>query len=117
MSGFLYHAKSFRCITHIGNDGLNHHEIEAVEGNWEGISYSTWKDIKKICETFGVPQDVWPDYVGHDYAIDIPIIEVMERQKRLRNTLNSLSAEQIKSHPWLEKIAAWIRNEESVFFC
>ncbi|WP_442483454.1 hypothetical protein [Aeoliella sp. SH292] len=117
MGGSLVHSRSFRVQHYTGRDGLPHYEVFPAEGDYDLISYSTWKDLMAYGESLGVPVEVWPGFTDYGNAIDVPLEEVAAMQSRLREVLGGLSAEAIGGNQLLSRICNYLRKGEQVFFC
>jgi hypothetical protein len=117
MGGSLIHSRSFRVQHYKGRDGLPHYEVRSAEGDYDLISYSTWKELTAYGESFGVPVEVWPDFTDYGNTIDVPLEEVAAMQSRLRDVLGCLSAEVTAGNQLLSRICNYLRKGEQVFFC
>lgn len=115
MPGSLYHARRFEKRAYLGNDGLEHWEVEAIGGGVEVVSHSSWRELIRHCARFGVPENVWPTLDG-ECAIDVSLDEVDAMQAPLRAALCKLSPTQVSSHALLSRIVSYLDRGEIIFF-
>lgn len=117
MGGTLMHSKSFTKDEYVGNDNRPHFELRPVDGDSTNLSHSSWREMKDLAETHGMPRKVWPEFLDHDFGIDVPIDEVYARQGEFRQHLLALPLEVVRSHYWLERLVGWAREGEAILFC
>lgn len=115
MSGMLHHAQRFEKRRYVGNDGLEHWEVEAIEGDADVVSHSSWGGVISHCTHFGVPEDVWPT-LDCECGIDVPLDEVDAMQAAFREALRKLTPAQVSSHNLLSRIVSYVARGEKVFF-
>jgi len=117
MGGTIYHAKRFVRRDFVGNDGKSHFEVETVKGDSDNMSHSSWREIKDLAEANGMPRSAWPEFMDHEFGVDVPLEEVDARQAEFRRHLLALPPDVIRQHCWLERLTEWVGNGETVFFC
>jgi hypothetical protein len=64
-----------------------------------------------------MPRDAWPEFLDHEFGIDVPLDEVLARQGEFRQHLLSLPQEVVCQIGWLESLVGWVQSGEVVFFC
>jgi len=117
MGGSLLHGKEFRVRFFQSTNGKLHYEVVPQDGDYDFISYSTWRKIKEYCATLGVPEDVWPDFTQYDDTIDVPIELIHEKQEQFREAMQRLPPEAQSFDSWLAKIIKYAANGDVMFYC
>lgn len=118
MGGSLVHSKTFRITSWHSEENGSHYEVGPdEEGDYDFFSYTSWAELKRYCEAFGVAPEVWPDFTGYESCIDVPLDEVEVKQGPLRRAVESLPADVIAGNRHLARVAEYLRRGEQVFFC
>ena len=108
MGAVVVHGQNFKQEKSKYNDSVYVY-LRPVDGTSFELSYSSLEELKKYCEQYGVNQDWWPDYIDEG-GYDIPIEDVMNQNRLLKESLLRLTAEQIKAVNWLEEICGIVRK-------
>ena len=116
MAGSLFHSREFRAESYVASDGTSHHEIVTVDGRVEGVSYSTWAELKRFGESHRIATDVWPEFVDCEFGIDIPIRSIGPKSDRFRAAIVDFDRTAPSPH-WFAKILEYLDAGEYVFFC
>lgn len=115
MAGSLHHARSFEKRFYRGMDGLQHWELEHVEGDLDVVSHSTWWETVDHCARLGVPEEVWP-FFDCSCGIDVPLEDAYAMQADFRAALGELRPADVSSHELLSRIVSYLDRGEVVFF-
>jgi len=108
MGAVVVHGRNFRPEKSKYNDSIYIY-LRPVDGDSFELSYSSLEELKKSCEQYGVNQDWWPDYIDLD-GYNIPIEDMMHKNRLLKQSLLKLTSEQIKPVNWLEEICDIVRK-------
>jgi hypothetical protein len=117
MSGTIYHSREFVKSEYLGADGHPHFEVRCVDGQSLGLSHASWNEMKSYGEANGMPLTAWPEFLDHEFAIDLPLEEARERQALFRQHLLQLPLSDTSTDYWLAHVVEWVRRGEVVFFC
>ncbi len=112
MPGLLYHAQHFHVHRIIGSDGKSHDEVIPTEDSYV-ISLSSWHDITRHCEGFGIPAEEWPEY---ETPYDVPLEEVRLKSDRIRAAVLQIAPQMDLNTPWLPELIACLRRGEQIIF-
>lgn len=80
------------------------------------MSHSSWQEVLEICEAWGIPRDRMPDFSRYECGIDLPLDEILERNRELPRLLDRLPAGVVSGHHWLQVIVSCVRRGELIFF-
>ncbi len=83
--------------------------LRPVDGDSFELSYTSLEELKTYCEQYGVNQDWWPDYIDLN-GYNIPIKDMMNKNRLLKRSLLRLTSEQIKAVNWLDEICDIVRQ-------
>ena len=108
MGAVVVHGQNFKRKKSKYNDSVYIY-LQPIDGDSFELSYSSLEELKKYCEQYGVNQDWWPDYIDLG-GYNIPIEDVMNKNRLLKKSLLRLTAEQIKAVNWLEEICNIVRK-------
>ncbi len=117
MSGTLFHSKEFATKEYRGVDGRTHFEVVPIDGESASLGHVTWQAMLDLAESHGMPRGVWPEFLAHDFGIDVLLDDVRAKQVRFRHHLLLLPQTSLDQHRWLAFVAEWAGRGESVFFC
>jgi hypothetical protein len=116
MAGSLFHSRRFRAKPYTGLDGKPHHEIVPVDGDSDAVSYSSWSEMKEFGHSHGIPDSTWPEFLEHEFAIDVPLDEIESRSNRFRSAASRLDRGDLLPY-WLAKMLEYLDRGEYIFFC
>jgi hypothetical protein len=112
MAGCLFHGRGFRKEYYVSDDNLEHYEVLPIDGDIDHISVSNIDELQNFCATKTISQSSWPYYRD---SIDLPMEEVVEKNKVLHDLLVNLPMDDVNSQYWLEKLVSYIKRGE-IFF-
>lgn len=117
MAGSLHQFKTFHLSHYIGIDGCKHFEIIHDEGDIDVVSLTNWTEMKAYARGIGITDDLWPEFMECEEGIDIPMPAVEAKQAAIRESLSRLTMSQIGDNDLLGRIARYVANGDTFFFC
>jgi hypothetical protein len=113
MSGMLFHGKSFKNEAYKGADGKLHTELRVVDGDFIGVSNTTWSMLMRLCEAQGLSKTCWPVYKD---SIDVPLDDVYEKNNELKVKFLNLAENFMQTSEWLQKISKFLSSGEMIAY-
>jgi hypothetical protein len=110
MGGFLFFGRNFR---------VNRPWVDPTAEDFDthDLSYTRLAEMVNFGETIGIPRDLWSDFVNQDdFDGVLPVGEVAQKSRKLRELVASLPTEQIRSNEALSVVADHLARGLDVFF-
>jgi hypothetical protein len=110
MGAVVVHGQNFKPKP-LKYNGSVYIYLQPIDGDSFELSYSSLEVLKKECESYGVSRDWWPDYIDLG-GYNVPIEDMLNRNRLLKESLLRLTTEQIRSVDWLAEICDIVRKGE-----